>query len=87
VSPCAPHPHYLQIYLSDYADTSLYELRAWLANTSTFDWHAVVRSVAVNEGCTDDVTIIERQARARVRGIWHCDVHKETVCVLWQLFS
>jgi len=69
------------IYLSDYAEESRKQLFGWLrgyneltGSAEPFDWGSVTRYLAQMEGQPGNSSVMEQEARARVKGILPCDV-------------
>ena len=74
-----------KIYLADYVEQNLDELRVWADGQSTFDWSGVIRSVTRSEGMLPvNQALIEQidcetQRKVKAGGILHCDVHESGV--------
>uniref|UniRef100_A0A914W3V5 Uncharacterized protein n=1 Tax=Plectus sambesii TaxID=2011161 RepID=A0A914W3V5_9BILA len=74
-----------KIWLSDYVERNLHELRDWASKKSTFDWSGVIHSVARSEGSLpvdrQKTELMQEETRRKVNagGVLHCDVHQPAV--------
>ncbi|KAI6214666.1 hypothetical protein M3Y94_00295400 [Aphelenchoides besseyi] len=73
-----------EVYLSDFLTQNLNILENWVTQKDSFDWTAVLKVIARNEGIrTEHSILMEMEEKARIAvkngGILHADVHNENV--------
>ncbi|KAM6985124.1 nicotinamide N-methyltransferase, partial [Aplochiton taeniatus] len=67
--------HFEEIYVSDFTDSNLEEIKKWLSNEEgCFNWNPVVQYVCNLEGNTRSPAQVEQQLRLRVKQVLRCDV-------------
>uniref|UniRef100_A0A915K682 Uncharacterized protein n=1 Tax=Romanomermis culicivorax TaxID=13658 RepID=A0A915K682_ROMCU len=71
-----------EIFLSDFAQQNLQQLNMWWKNSGQccFDWAPIVKAIAELEGlAVDEWSLLEQEARSKVRRILFCDVFRDNV--------